>query len=424
MRPRTISATWVAGIKEENNVMSTKRIGISAIALASAVLIAGPASAEKKYDTGASDTEIKIGNTMPYSGPASAYGVIGKTEAAYLKMINEQGGINGRKINFISLDDSYTPPKAVEMTRQLVEQENVLLDFNPLGTPTNTAIQKYLNSKKVPQLFVATGATKWGDPEHFPWTIGWQPNYQTEGKIYAKYIMQNLPNGKIGILYQNDDYGKDYVKGLKDGLGAKAASMIVKEVSYETSDPTIDSQIVTLQGSGADVFYNVAIPKFAAQAIRKSYDIGWKKTQIMNNVSASIAATLIPAGLEKAVGIVSTQYLKDFADPAWASDKGMQDYVAWMKQWNPGADTNDASNIYAYTVVMGLVQVLKQCGDDLTRENVMKQAANLKNLDLPMLLPGIKVNTSPTHFYPIDQEQLIKFDGKSWVRFGDVLSGS
>jgi branched-chain amino acid transport system substrate-binding protein len=414
----------VAGIKEENNVMSTKRIGISAIALASAVLIAGPASAEKKYDTGASDTEIKIGNTMPYSGPASAYGVIGKTEAAYLKMINEQGGINGRKINFISLDDSYTPPKAVEMTRQLVEQENVLLDFNPLGTPTNTAIQKYLNSKKVPQLFVATGATKWGDPEHFPWTIGWQPNYQTEGKIYAKYIMQNLPNGKIGILYQNDDYGKDYVKGLKDGLGAKAASMIVKEVSYETSDPTIDSQIVTLQGSGADVFYNVAIPKFAAQAIRKSYDIGWKKTQIMNNVSASIAATLIPAGLEKAVGIVSTQYLKDFADPAWASDKGMQDYVAWMKQWNPGADTNDASNIYAYTVVMGLVQVLKQCGDDLTRENVMKQAANLKNLDLPMLLPGIKVNTSPTHFYPIDQEQLIKFDGKSWVRFGDVLSGS
>ncbi|HYM31324.1 MAG TPA: ABC transporter substrate-binding protein [Candidatus Cybelea sp.] len=399
-------------------------IAVSGIALLGTAFAANPAAAEKKYDPGASDTAIKIGQTMPYSGPASAYGTIGRVEAAYLKMVNEQGGINGRKVTIVSLDDAYSPPKAVEMTRQIVEQDEVLLDFNPLGTPTNTAIQKYLNSKKVPQLFVATGATKWGDPQHFPYTIGWQPNYQTEAVIYAKYILQNVKDAKIGVLYQNDDFGKDYVIGLKRGLGDQASKLIVKEVSYETTDPTIDSQIITLQGTGANVFFNVTIPKFAAQAIRKTYDIGWKPTHMMTNVSASVGSVLVPAGLEKAIGIISTRYLKDPTDPAFANDKGMIEWQAFMKKYYPEGDLKDASNVYGYTVAQGLVQVLKQCGDELTHDNVMKQASNLKDLELPLLSPGIKVNTSPTHWYPIDQEQLIKFDGKVWVPFGDVLSGS
>jgi len=338
-------------------------------------------------------------------------------------MINAKGGVNGRKINFISLDDGYTPSRTVEQVRKLVEQEEVLLVYAPLGTPTNSAIHQYLNAKKVPQLFVATGATKWGDPQHFPWTMGWQPNYQTEAKIYAKYIVQNLPNAKIGVLYQNDDYGKDYLKGFKDGLGDKAAKLIVSEVSYESSDPTVDSQIVTLQGSGADVFFDVTIPKFAAQAIRKAYDIGWKPVHFLNNVGNSVGATLIPAGLEKSVGIISTTYYKDASDPQWQNDEEYKDWIAFMKEYNKDSDPADNNTELAYARAFTMVQVLKQCGDDLTRENVMKQAANLKKLRAPMLLPGILIDTGPTDFFPIEQMQLEKFDGKGWVLIGEVLGG-
>ena len=357
----------------------------AALALA---LAAAPAAAQKKYDTGATDTEIKIGNTMPYSGPASAYGTIGKVEAAYFKKINDEGGINGRKINFISLDDAYSPPKTVEMVRRLVEQDEVLLVFQPLGTPSNTAIHKYMNAKKVPQLFVATGATKWNDPQNYPWTMGWQPNYQTETTIYAKHILQTKPNAKIGVLYQNDDYGKDYLKGLKDGLGDKAKTMIVAEVSYETSDPTVDSQIVQLQGSGADVFVNITTPKFAAQAIRKAFDIGWKPVHYLNNVSLSVGAVLTPAGLDKSVGILSSNYGKDPTDPQWDNDPEMLEWRAFMKKYYPDGNLTDASNTYGYSVARTLVQVLKQCGDNLTRENVMRQAANLKNFDTGMAPAG------------------------------------
>ena len=378
------------------------------------------AFAQKKYDTGATDTEIKIGNTMPYSGPASAYGTIGRVEAAYFKMINEQGGINGRKINMISVDDGYSPPKTVEMVRKLVEQDEVLFVFQTLGTPPNTAIHKYMNTKKVPQLFVATGATKWNDPKGNPWTMGWQPNYQTEGTIYAKHLLATKPDAKIAILFQNDDYGKDYLKGFKDGLGDKV-KQIVAEVSYEVTDPTVDSQIVQLKGSGADAFFNITTPKFAAQAIRKSFDIGWKPLHYLNNVSASVGTVLVPAGLEKSVDLISTQYFKDPTDPNWTDDPAIKEWTAWMKKYYPEGDLKDASNHYGYLVAQTLVQVLKQCGDNLTRENVMKEAANLKDFAPNGLLPGIKINTSPTDFAPIEQEQLIKFDGKAWVRFGEVF---
>jgi branched-chain amino acid transport system substrate-binding protein len=382
---------------------------------------ASTAVAEKKYDPGATDTEIKIGNTMPYSGPASAYGAIGRAEAAYFKMINDQGGINGRKINFISVDDAYSPPRTVEQIRKLVEEERVLFIFQSLGTPSNTAIHKYMNAKKVPQLFVATGATKWGDPEHFPWTMGWQPNYQSEAHLYAKYILNNRPAARIAVLYQNDDYGKDYLKGLKDGLGDKAGKMIVAEVSYETSDPTVDSQIVTLKSSGADTLLIFATPKFAAQAIRKTYDIGWRPLQFVNNVSSSIAAVLQPAGLEKSNGLIVGYYLRDPLDPQWKNDSGVKAFQDWKKKYNSEADPADNNVTYGYTAAQTLVHVLNQCGDDLTRENVMRQAAHIKDLSLPMLLPGIKINTSPTHFYPVDQVQLARFDGKRWVLFGEVL---
>jgi branched-chain amino acid transport system substrate-binding protein len=393
-------------------------LGTAALALA--VALATPAPAQKKYAPGVSDSEIKIGQTMPYSGPASSYGTIGKADAAYFKMVNEQGGINGRKINLISLDDGYSPPKTVEQIRRLVEQEQVAFTFNTLGTPTNTAIQKYMNDRKVPHLFVATGATKWGDPEHFPWTMGWQPAYQIEGHIFAKYVLDHAPNAKIAVLYQNDDYGKDYLKGLKDGLGDKATKLITTEVTYETSDPTIDSQIVSLQSSGADLFYDVTIPKFAAQAIRKTYDIGWKPLHLLNSVAASVSATLEPAGIEKSIGIVSLFYFKDPTDPQWQNDKGYQEWVAWMKKYYPDGDLADGFNVYAYNVAQGLVQVLKQCGDDLSRENIMKQAANL-NMELPMLLPGVKVSTGPKQFFPIREMQLAKFNGKIWELFGDVV---
>jgi branched-chain amino acid transport system substrate-binding protein len=377
--------------------------------------------AQKKYDPGASDTEIKIGNTNPYSGPASAYGTIARSEAAYFKMINEQGGVNGRKINFISLDDAYSPPKTVEQVRRLVEQEEVLFIFQSLGTPTNTAIHKYMNAKKVPQLFVATGATKWGDPQNFPWTMGWQPNYQTEAHLYAKYLLQNKPDAKIAVLYQNDDYGKDYVKGLHDGLGSQADRLIAKEVSYEVTDPTVDSQIVTLQASGADTLFIIAIPKFAAQAIRKTYDVGWKPLTFVNNVSSSVATVLQPAGLEKSIGLITALYAKDPTDPQWANDPPMKNWLAWMKKYYPEGDVKDFNNVYGYAVAQTLIQVLKQCGDDLSRQNIMTQAANLKNFEVSVLLPGIRINTSPTDFYPIEQVQLARFDGKRWVLFGEVL---
>jgi branched-chain amino acid transport system substrate-binding protein len=381
-----------------------------------------PASAQKKYDPGATDTEIKIGNIMPYSGPASAYGVIGKTEAAYFNKVNAEGGINGRKINFISYDDAYSPPKAVEQARKLVESDSVLLIFQSLGTPSNTAIQKYMNSKNVPQLFVATGATKWGDPKNFPWTMGWQPAYQSESRIYAKYIQDHYPNGKIGVLYQNDDYGKDYLKGLKDGLGDKV-SMIVAEVPYEVTDPTVDSQIVKLKASGADIFFNVATPKFAAQAIKKVAELAWKPVQIVNFVSSSIGGVLKPAGLDNSRGILSSLYLKDATDPSWRDDAGFKAWSAFMDSYYPDGDRSDGNTVYGYLAAQTLVQVLKQCGDDLTRENVMKQAANLRDLKLDMLLPGIAINTSATDFYPIKQMQMTKFNGEHWERIGPVVSG-
>jgi branched-chain amino acid transport system substrate-binding protein len=357
---------------------------------------------------------------MPYSGPASAYGTIGRIEAAYFKMINEQGGINGRKINFISLDDGYSPPRTVEATRRLVEQEQVLFMFQPLGTAPNSAIHKYMNAKKVPQLFVATGATKWGDPKNFPWTMGWQPSYQTEGKIYAKDILANHPNAKIAVLYQNDDYGKDLLKGLKDGLGAKA-SMIVKEASFEVTDPSIDSQVLALKDSGADVFVNIATPKFAALAIRKVYDSGWKPVHYLNNVALSIGAVLKPAGLEKSVGLITVAYLKDATDPEWASDAAMNEYKEFLKKWYPEGNVADSSNVYGYSAAQTLVQVLKQCGDNLTRENIMKQAASLKHLQLPLARPGIEVNTGPDDFFPFEALQLARFDGTRWVAYGKVI---
>jgi ABC-type branched-subunit amino acid transport system substrate-binding protein len=402
----------------------TNRIAIASAA-AFAVLAASSsgALAQKKYDTGATDTEIKIGNIMPYSGPASAYGVIGKTEAAYFKKINDAGGINGRKINFISYDDGYSPPKTVEQARKLVESDEVLLLFNALGTPPNSAIQKYMNSKKVPQLFVATGATKWNDPRDFPWTMGWQPNYQSEARIYAKYLLKEKPGAKIAVLYQNDDYGKDYVKGLKDGLGAKAASMIVAEESYETTEPTVDNHIVKLKSTGADVFVDITTPKFAAQAIKKIAEIEWKPLHFLNNVSYSVGSVIKPAGFGNAQGIISAAYLKDVSDPQWDNDPGMKQFLDFLARDFPEGNKLDASVIVGYAVAQTMVQVLKQCGDNLTRENVMKQAASLRDFRTEVLLPGIKINTSASNFAPINQLQLVRFKGERWELFGDVVSG-
>lgn len=391
------------------------------LAAATAVAFSAPAIGQKKYDPGASDTEIKIGNTNPYSGPASAYGTIGKAIAAYFKMVNEQGGINGRKVTFVTYDDGYSPPKTVEMARKLVEQDQVLLLFQTLGTPSNTAIHKYMNMQKVPQMHVATGATKWNDPRNFPWTMGWQPNYQTEGRIYAEYILKNKPNAKIGILYQNDDYGKDYLKGFHDGLGDKGKAMIVKEVSYEVTDPTVDSQIVQLQAAGADTFFNITTPKFAAQAIRKAYDIGWKPLHFLNNVSTQVGSVLKPAGLEKSVGLISTAYLKDPTDKEWANDPAIKKWEEFMKKYYPDGSLIENSNVYGYTVAATLHQVLKQAGDNLTRDNVMKQAANVKDFAVDTLIPGIKINTGSGDYAPIESVQLMRFDGNSWVRFGNVM---
>jgi branched-chain amino acid transport system substrate-binding protein len=394
---------------------------LSAAALL-ALAVIGPIAAA---DTpGVTATEIKIGNTMPYSGPASAYGVIGKTETAFFKMINEQGGVAGRKINFISLDDGYSPPKTVEQIHKLVEQDEVAFTFNTLGTPPNTAIQKYLNQKKVPHLFVATGADKWGNYKENPWTIGFQPSYRTEAQIYAKYILKNMPSAKIGVLYQNDDFGKDYLIGLKDGLGDKYAAMVVKEQSYEASDPTVDTQVVSLQGAGVDTLVTAAIPKFAAQTIRKVYDIGWKPAHFLSNVSISVASVMTPAGPEKGVGVLTATYGKDPTDPTWKDDAGMKQWRDFMTKNLPEADQTDANYVYGYGVSLTMLQVLKQCNGDFSRESIMKQAASLKDFELPTLLPGIKINTSASNFHPITQMQLQKWDGKTWVLFGDVISGN
>jgi branched-chain amino acid transport system substrate-binding protein len=390
-------------------------------ALAIAAVAVSPAVAQKKYDPGASDSEIKIGNIMPYSGPASAYGEIGKTQAAYFRKVNAEGGVNGRKINFISYDDGYSPPKTVEQARRLVESDEVLLIFQPLGTAHNTAIQRYMNAKKVPQLFVATGATKWNDPQHFPWTMGWQPNYQSEARIYAQYLMKSHPQGKVGVLYQNDDYGKDYLKGLKDGLNGKI--QIVSEVPYETTDPTVDSQIINLKASGADIIFNVATPKFAAQAIKKIAELGWKPVHLLNNVSVSVGAVLKPAGFDNAKGALTAYYLKDPTDPTWKDDAAYRKWSAFMDKYYPDGDKTSSNTVYGYVVAQTLVQVLRQCGDVLTRENVMKQAASLKNLELDMLLPGISINTGPNDFAPIKQMQMERFNGERWELFGPLMSG-
>ena len=399
------------------------RLAIASTALALFAASSFAALAEKKYDTGASDSEIKIGNIMPYSGPASAYGIIGRTEAAYFNKINAEGGINGRKINFISYDDGYSPPKTVEQARKLVESDEVLFIFNSLGTPPNSAIHKYMNAKKVPQLFVATGATKWNDPQNFPWTMGWQPNYQSESRIYAKYLLKEKPGAKIAVLYQNDDYGKDYLKGLKDGLGAKAASMIVAEESYETTEPSIDNHIVKLKSTGADVFVDITTPKFAAQAIKKVAEIGWKPLHILNNVSASVGSVIKPAGFENSQDIISANYVKDVSDPQWKDDAGMKQFLDFMAKDFPDGDKLDGGTIVGYGAAQTLVQVLKQCGDNLTRENVMKQAASLKDFRTEVLLPGININTGPADFAPISQLQLMRFKGQKWELFGDIISG-
>jgi ABC-type branched-subunit amino acid transport system substrate-binding protein len=395
------------------------------VAVVAAIVALSPAHAhaQKNYSLGVSDTEIKIGNIMPYSGPASAFGVIGKTEAAYFTMINDQGGINGRKINFISYDDGFSPPKSVEQARKLVEGDEVFVVFQPLGTAPNVAIQKYLNAKKVPHLFIASGATRFGDPKNFPWTMGWQPNYQSEGRIYARYILDHFPNGKIAVLWQNDDAGKDALKGMRDGLGDRASSMIVADKSYELTDPTLDSQIVALRASGADILFAWAAPKGAAQTIKKVAEIGWKPTVFLTSTATSVASVMRAAGVENSQGVISVAYLKDPTDPSWNDDPETKEWRAFMDKYIPDGDQANGNHVYGYVAAETLAQALKQCGDDLTRENVMKQAANLKNFAPKMILPGIKINTSPADFRPIEQEQLMRFEGDRWKLFGDIITG-
>jgi branched-chain amino acid transport system substrate-binding protein len=383
--------------------------------------VTNPAVAQRKYDPGASDTEIKVGNIMPYSGPLSAYSVIGKTLAAYFNKVNVEGGINGRRITFISYDDSYSPPKTVEQARRLVESDGVLFIFSSFGAATNAAIQKYMNTNKIPQLFVSSGATKWADPKNFPWTIGFYPAFQSEGRVYAKYLIANHPDAKIGVLYQNDDYGKDYVKGLKDGLAGKLP--IIAEAPYDVSDTTIDSQIISLKASGADVLYDITTAKFAALAIRKTADLQWKPMHMLNSVSSWVGSVLKPAGFDNAKGILSTAYLKDPTDATWKEDPDFRQWLGFMEKYYPEGDRADGNTVYSYVLAQTLVQVLKQCGDELTRENVMKQAANLKDFEIGMLIPGIKVNTGPTDYHPIKQMQMQRFNGVRWELFGPVLSG-
>jgi len=392
------------------------------LAAGASVVFATPADAQKKYGPGVSDTEIKIGGTTPYSGPASAYSAVTKTQLAYFKMINEQGGVNGRKINFIVYDDAYSPPKTVEQVRKLVESDEVLLTFNLVGTPPNASVQKYLNQQKVPQLFAGSGADRFQDPQNYPWTLGFNPSYRTEGRIYGQYILANHPNAKIGVLYQNDDLGKDYVFGLKAALGSKAASMIVAEVPYELTEPTVDSHVLKLKAAGADVVYNASTPKFAAQAIKKMAELDWKPVHILDVNASSIGAVLKPAGLEASKGIISTIYTKDPMDPQWKDDAGMKSYFAFMEKYMPEADKTSFFNSYGVLPAQMLVELLKRCGDDLTRENIMKQATDLKNIQLDMALPGILVNTTPTDYRLYRQMQLVKFDGTHWAQFGPILT--
>ncbi|MBS0548911.1 MAG: ABC transporter substrate-binding protein [Proteobacteria bacterium] len=402
--------------------MTTNRRTFMGGATAAAVLGSSRASwGQKKYDDGASDTEIKIGHTCPYSGPASAYGVNGKAIVAFWEMINAQGGINGRKIKFISLDDGYSPPKTVECIRQLVEQEKVLCTHNTLGTATNTAIHKYMNQKKVPQLYVATGASKWGDPKNFPWTMGYQPDYHTEGSIYAKHILATVKDAKIGVLMQNDDYGKDYWEGFKEGLGKDNQSKVVKHVSYEITEPTVDSQIIQLKASGANVFFNIATPKFAAQAMRKIADLGWKPVQYVNNVSASVGTVMKPAGFDNVQGIMTAAYAMDATDTHWDNEEEMKAYKAFMAKYHPTAHIADSGNLNGYTVSMLMAETLRRCGDNLTRANVMKQASSFKNFRVPCLLPGITISTSPTDYFPIQAVQMQRFKGQTWQLFGDLM---
>jgi branched-chain amino acid transport system substrate-binding protein len=390
--------------------------------LSAAAILSGSraAFAQKKYDDGATDNEIKIGHTNPYSGPASSYGVIGKAIEAYWKSVNDKGGINGRKINFITLDDGYSPPKTVECIRQLVEQDKVLCTFNTLGTPTNTAIHKYMNQKKVPQLFVATGASKWGNPKEFPWTMGYQPDYHTEAVIYAKYILANIKDPKIGVLMQNDDYGKDYFEGFKEGLG-KEVGRIAKHVTYEVTDPTVDSQVIQLKDSGANVFFNISIPKFAAQSMRKAADIGWRPAQYLNNVAGQVTTTMKPAGFENVQGVITAAWLKDPTDHQWDDDAELKTWREWMAKYIPNGNLGDVNYVYAYSVSFLMELTLKKCGDELTRENLMRQAANHQKLRVPGLLPGITVSTSPTDFYPVQALQLQRFKGETWELFGDIM---
>jgi len=381
-----------------------------------------PAAAQDKNAPGVTASEIKIGNTMPYSGAASAYGAIGRAEAGYFQMINEQGGVNGRKIDFVTLDDGYSPPKTVEQTRRLVESDKVAFIYSSLGTVTSVTVRKYLNERKVPQIFITSGASFWNDPSHYPWTIGFQPNYRSEGRIYGRYVAEHLPKAKIAVLYQNDDAGRDYATGFKEGLGPEMVKHIVAETTYEVTDPTLDSQIVSLQSSGADVLFNNSTPKFAAQAIRKIYDVGWKPLHFLSSTSASVSAVMQPAGIEKSQGVISAAYYKDPTDKQWADDPAMKTYTAWLKKYDPDADVADIFNVYGYSSAQALIQVLKQCGSDLSRENIMKEVAHL-DMTLPMLLPGIKVSTSPTDFAPLKQMRLERFEGSNWMLFGDVIGG-
>jgi ABC-type branched-subunit amino acid transport system substrate-binding protein len=404
-----------------NAAMTNGIFHLVAVTAMATALSVSPVSAQKKYDTGATDTEIKVGQTVPFSGPASAYATIGKTQAAYIKMINDEGGVNGRKINIIQYDDAYSPPKTVEQVRKLVESDEVLLTFQLIGTPPNAAAQKYLNVKKVPQLFAATGASRFTDPKNFPWTIGFNPNYQTEGRIYAQYILKNYPNAKIGVLYQNDDLGRDYLTGMKDGLGDKAKTMIVAEASYELSDPTVDSQIVQLKSAGADVLFDASTPKFAAQAIKKVADLGWKPVHILDINATSVGAVMKPAGLDNSKDVISVNYTKDPLDPTWKDDAGMKKYLAFMAKYYPEGDKDSIFNTYGYITTQLLIHVLRQCGDDLSRENVMKQATSLKSVQLDLTLPGIVNTTSPTDYRVNKQLQMMKFNGERWELFGPVI---
>ena len=401
--------------------MKTRRAYLAATAALAVAFSANQAFAQKKYDTGASDTEIKIGQTVPFSGAYSVYANIGKTQAAYFRMINDQGGINGRKINLIQYDDAYSPPKAVEQVRKLVESDEVLLTFQIIGTPSNAAVQKYLNSKKVPQLFAATGASKFTDPKNFPWTMGYNPNYFVEGRIYGQYILKEYPNAKVGVLYQNDDLGKDYLNGIKAGLGDKAAKMIVTEASYEVSDPTVDSQILKIKDAGTDLFFSATTPKQAAQAIKKIAEIGWKPVQIVDINATSVGAVMKPAGLDAAKGVISVNYGKDPLDPTWKDDAGLKKYFDFMAKYYPDGDKDSNFNTYGYGTAQLLAHVLQQCGDNLTRENVMKQAASLKDVTGDIALPGIKANTSPTDYRVNKQLQMMKFNGERWELFGPIL---